>query len=98
MLVTNLFFDPAGEDLDGKGWTVASWVETTGGPDGPPAVITTVKYLTLTAAQAAIKALFIADTDVLAYFTAKAQATVLAANAAAVASALSASKTAEGLV
>jgi hypothetical protein len=85
-------FDPAQEDADGKGWIVTSGDDTL----EPPSYATNT-YLTYTAAAAAQKALFQADPTVDAYLTAKAEAQVLAAQSAAVATAEASLRTAEGL-
>lgn len=87
-----LFFDPDQETLDGKGWTVNSYDDALDEP-----IITTVTYLTITAALNAIKALFNSDAAVNAYFQEKAEAAVLAANAAAVTTQKTTYMTGEGL-
>jgi hypothetical protein len=85
-------FDPAQEDADGKGWIVAYYDDSV-----EQAPVTTSTHLTYTAAEAAQWALFQADPAVDTYFQEKAEASVLAAQNAAVAAAEAALRTAEGL-
>ena len=89
-----LVFDPVQEAADGKGWKQTSWDDTV-----PAQVLspTITFHATLTAAQVDQKTLFSADTSIDAYFQETSEATVLAANAAAVVTARNASMTAEGL-
>ena len=89
MLVATLRFDQIREDDTGDGWVVGL------GDDSEAPVIT--YYATITAAHAAQVAAYQIDPGVDGYFTTTAEATVLADEAATVASTKAALLTAEGL-
>jgi hypothetical protein len=91
-LVVSMSFDPAQEDADDEGWIIAYYDDSIA-----EAPVTTSTHTTYTAAEAAQWALFQADPTVDAYFQEKAEDQVLAAQAAAVATAETALRTAEGL-
>ena len=80
--------------LKSASWVLASWDDQEA-VDTP--TVTVTNHATLTAAQAAQKDLWEVESNLIAYLTAKAEAEVLATEAAAVASALAALLTAEGV-
>ena len=89
MLQATLRFLPEREGATGDGWAVFLGDET----EAPVVSY----YATITLAQAAIRTAFQSDASVSGYFTQAAQASVLSAEATAVADALAILRTDEGL-
>ena len=95
-LQTYLDFDSSAEAADGAGWRVVSFDSEDTTNDGNPTQVADF-FATIDEALEEIKDLFQANGAVDAYFLAKAQADYLAANAAEVATALTAQRTGEHL-
>ncbi len=91
-LTINYTFDPVAEETAANGWVI-SWYND----NDPEATPTVENFTTYPLAEARILALFQADASIDAYLTGEAQESVLAANAAAVASTRTDLRTAEGL-